>query len=187
MLIKGKKGDVELSLKTIVGIVIGIGGLIIFAIIAIGILKLFVASNQCEPSLEFLELIKINVDRVSSSGDGESQLISIKNNCVLVGFSKYTSSLVKKPEVCQLSSCLCLCEYGITNPGNRISFKCINKNDYCASFDSVEGFIGQFSSGELKDQVIISGNEIVNINKFDKFINMTVDGEYKFKDVIFSG
>ena len=169
MLIKGKKGDVELSLKTIVGIVIGIGGLVIFFIIASSIIGIFFFSNQCKASADNLDFIKFQVDKVIESGVSETQFVSLNDKCALVGFNRFGSNIVDKPKICGLDGCLCLCQFGITNIP-----KCIDKKEYCALYSNVDYFNGNYNHKDLKNQLYLTGINVLNISKNDKTITILI-------------
>ncbi|MBS3146368.1 hypothetical protein J4471_01590 [Candidatus Woesearchaeota archaeon] len=186
MLNLNKKGDTESVLKFMIGIIIGIIGLFLFFLLFQTILSFFTGYDKCEDSKVMLQFLTDNVNTVTKDKSSLEQLFSLKSGCSLVGFSKSTVNFVRKPDLCGLDSCLCLCEYGIARP-NYLSVKCSDSKYYCENIDNIDGFIGQFSTPTFKDQLFIAGEEILNISLQGKNINITVKDKYKFENVIYRG
>ena len=150
-----KKGDKELGLETIQGLLFGIGLIIIFGILIIYIIPSFGGEKEDDTTTFYYKKFVEEIKLIPDNNIQTSKILPFlpKDDAILVGFSKNLNEIkssdlnqvcgktditgvISKPVSCQNNACLCLCEVdtGIAGIPIGLVVNCNSENSICEQF-----------------------------------------------------
>lgn len=140
-----KKADTHLSVKVVMGLIVGAIGLLLLLGAYVKIIKPLLAKPTCDNYNIYLDNVVQDVNEVASSESlMKTEFVAFDKNCALHAFSKEQESFVTRPDFCYKVSCLCIC-YD----------KDCKKAKYCEQFDNVDVFKGDYEENNFNEQVYV--------------------------------